>query len=318
MKKKIKKNFLRSIGILIFLFIIVFKVNLTELYSTVQRIEIKYLIVFLIIFLLATPLNPFRWKYILKKMNIKINFINSYSMVFISMLIGLATPAKIGEIGGRISFFLKQKNLINKAVSAITLEKIIDIIFLLFFAIIVSLFFINLLPFYFNLITIIILFIFLVIISLFLKNKLTITKKFISFIIPPKYKNFHRYFNKIRTNFKLINTQDYFVIFALSSLLWLITFFITYIFAKGVGINIPFIYFAMASAVATLSSLIPISVSGLGIRETVYIILFIPFNVSIEKIITFSLASTLSLMLLLALIGCLCWMFKKKISITEY
>lgn len=308
-----KKYLLRFIGLGLFLFIIIFKVNLKEFYQIIKQINFWYLIVFVVVFLLASPIRAWRWQYILKCLGIKITSAESYQIVFFSNLLGLATPARIGEVGGRVSFFLKDKSSVEKVLLSIILEGVLDIIFLLLVASLIILFFIRLLPFKFGLVAIIILLIFLAIVLLVLRKKFEIvTKKIISFIIPSRFQNFYYHLSRFYLSFKTIGIEGYLIIFFLTFLFWLSIFFILYIFSKSLGLNLPFIYFSMSIAIASLVSLLPISISGLGTKEATYIILFTPLKISIEKIVAFSLASTLSIILLVALLGLGCWLVGSK------
>ncbi len=308
-----KKSFLRSIGIIIFLFIIIFKIDLEKFYQIIRQINYRYLIASVLAFLVTSLLNPWRWQYILKRLNIEVTFARSYYMVFFSILLGLITPAKIGEMGVKLSFFLREKDLVKKALVGVILERILDVIFLLIFASLAILFFMNLLPYDFSLVALTILLLFAILVFFIPKKWFReFIKKIIYLVIPPRYRNFYDHLNYFYLSFRSIGIQGYLGLIFLTFISWLASFFIIYIFARGVGINISFIYFAMASAGASLVSLLPVSIAGLGTREATYIFLLAPFNFSIEKIVVFSLGSTLFVALLLTLTGLICWLIKPK------
>ena len=82
-----------------------------------------------------------------------------------------------------------------------------------------------------------------------------------------------------------------------------------YILAKGVGLNIPFLYFAISVTIAGFITLIPISVSGIGTRDAALILLFTPFLIPKEQIIVFS-ALILLMSLFTAFVGLICWLIK--------
>jgi uncharacterized membrane protein YbhN (UPF0104 family) len=79
--------------------------------------------------------------------------------------------------------------------------------------------------------------------------------------------------------------------------------------AKGIGLKVPFIYFAVSVTIAGLLTLIPVSFYGIGTRDAALLLLFAPFLIPKEQVIVFS-SLILAITLLTALIGLACWLIK--------
>ncbi len=62
-----------------------------------------------------------------------------------------------------------------------------------------------------------------------------------------------------------------------------------YILGRGLGINIPIGYFFLYIPLTTMISMLPISLSGLGIREGAFIFLFTKVGATLEQAMTLSL-----------------------------
>lgn len=308
-----KRNLPKLIGAVIFLWIIFFQINLREFYQTIKQINGRYLILIFILFIFSTIIPAWRWQYCFKKLGPKLTFSVAYYITSTSFLFGLITPARIGEIGSRVSFFLDDPKKLNKALTAATLERLADIAFLIALTGFSLFFFADLLPKNILIVAWATLVGILLLILLNIKGGLNrFSKKIFTWIVPRRFKKVHFHFENFFENIQTISFSAFLGIALLTALLWLLAILTTYLFAKSLGVKINFFYFAMASAVASLMSVLPISISGLGTREAAYLLLLTPLSISSEKIVAFSLGSNLLFILLLALTGLICLFFKPK------
>lgn len=80
----------------------------------------------------------------------------------------------------------------------------------------------------------------------------------------------------------------------LSLILQVVIICSVYVVSRGVGIDVPFYFLSIIIPIISVISSIPISISGLGVREASFILLLSPLGISHAQAITLSLAWFLS------------------------
>jgi len=309
MFNKIFKKYFFLIGIILFL-IILSKSNLREIYENIKNINSPYLIIAALLIFPMLINKTWCWHYILKQQGIKYRFRDLFSMYCSGLYIGLLTPARMGEIT-RALYLKKDGHSMGKSLAGIILDRLSDFAFLLFFVFFGSLFFVTvfqkqILIFVLGTTAAVILFlIFLKIglVSWFLNNLFRIL------VIKKYQKSWKVNFQDFINNLKIYKLKHYLIIFLITAFSWLFYYFITYLLAKGLELNVSILYLAIAVTVAGFITLLPISISGIGTRDAALLGLFAPFAISIEKILAFS-ALILSVSLFTVLIGLICWLIK--------
>lgn len=312
MIKNIIKNkwFFRLIGIAIFIFILVYKINLKETLALFGHIKVSYLILAILVMIIASVIKPYRWQYILKTMNIRYSLLKIYKLYFIGLFMGLITPGRLGELGKII--YLKRDNYsLNQSLISVIIDRLADIFYLIFFGFIGFFFF---LTFFKSLIIYAGIVIVLGIISLLLIIKIkgvkNIFKNVILFFVPQKYKQkIEKSFSEFIENLKLYKFKNYFVIFMLTVFSWLPSYVAVYFLGESLGItNISFLYLSVSITITSLVTMLPISISGLGTREATFLLLFTPLGISPETIIGFSLLIFITSFIITPIIGLSCWL----------
>lgn len=80
----------------------------------------------------------------------------------------------------------------------------------------------------------------------------------------------------------------------LSLFIQTIIIFSAYVITRGIGINIPFYFLSIIIPIISVISSIPVSISGIGVREASFVLLLSPLGVSHAQAITISLTWFLS------------------------
>lgn len=80
----------------------------------------------------------------------------------------------------------------------------------------------------------------------------------------------------------------------LSLILQLVIICSAYVISRGVGIDVPFYFLSIIIPIISVISSIPISISGLGVREASFVLLLAPLGVNHAEAITLSLTWFLS------------------------
>ncbi|MFH2013664.1 MAG: lysylphosphatidylglycerol synthase transmembrane domain-containing protein, partial [Patescibacteria group bacterium] len=303
------KKYSFIIGLIIFA-IILSKTNLEGIFQNIKNINPLYLILAMLMTIPTLFNKALCWNYIKRKQGIKYNLKDSFLMYCSGIYIGLITPGRIGEITKAI-YLKKDGHSMGKSLVSVILDRLIDFIFLFIFLFLGSLFFLTIfqkqiLIFIFGIIITVILFV------IFLKIGLIkwFSNKVFKIFIPKKYqKSWQINFQDFINDLKIYKLKHYLIIFIITIFSWIFYYLQMYILAKGLGINIPFLYLMISITIAGLITLIPISISGIGTRDATLILLFAPFLIAKEQIIAYS-ALILLMVVWAALIGLICWLIK--------
>lgn len=306
---KFFKKYSFLFGLILFA-IILSRINLGEIFQNIKNIKISYLI-FAILLLFPMFFNKaLCWNYIKRKQGIKYNLKDSFLMYCSGLYIGLLTPGRLGEVSKAL-YLKKDGYSLGKSMVSVVLDRITDFAFLLIFLFFGSLFLLTL----FQKQILIILIGALISIGLFIVFlKIGLIKwgldKLFNIFIPLKYQkswkiNFQDFINDLR----IYKLKNYLIIFLITTFSWVFYYLQMYILAKGININIPFLYLAVSVTVAGFITLIPVSISGIGTRDIALILLFSPFLIAKEQVIAYS-ALILLMVIWGALVGLVCWLIK--------
>ncbi|MEK6869709.1 MAG: lysylphosphatidylglycerol synthase transmembrane domain-containing protein [Nanoarchaeota archaeon] len=280
-----------SAAILFFIFRII---GLEKAYSELANANIFYIFVSFAFVFLAILLKSLRWKNIAWLFKAPMSIKESLNYTYISLAFGMVTPGRLGE-------FIKAKYLndcskigIIKSLITVTLDKLFDVAALIGFALIGLSFFdfgIPVPPIFF-MILLVLYFVFLSA-FFFYPEKLVMAAKF---FIPEKYKNKLNFFSEF--------DRYHLYSFCFSAVIWIFFSFSAFFILKSLGIsNTPLLVIIVAVPLMALSSLIPISLGGIGVREAVAISLFLAIGMAVEKSLVFSLIYTFNGFIVPAIIG---------------
>jgi len=249
--------------------------------------------------MIALLVNFLRWHYIVNFLGINLSIKKAMEFSFQS-LFAEQTPGKIGEPILK-SVYLKNytnSSLPNSLFSTV-FHKFIDIwsAVMQSIVVIIFLFFI----FKIKLIILIpsVIFFSLIILSLFILiyNKrliVLIVKPFFNFFVSKKYKEkLKENLIEFYDNFKKINKRILIVSLIYDLIATLISAISLYFISLSMGQTIPFIHMIMIVPLLTIAVGLPISVAGIGVRETTFVFYFSLLKISPEIGIAFGLISLL-------------------------
>lgn len=307
---KIKK-YLPIIGIAIFLYILI-RLDISIILSEMFKINLIFLLAsFFLLFLLMITQTT-KWFVIAKAQKIGVPFLESFKINLITNFYGSITPSRLGTLI-RAEYLKKYTNKFGKGLSNFIIDKVLDIISLLLISIVFSFIIINQLGLVLtlNLLFFLLILSFLSIIFMDKRKSKFLLRWIYRILIPKKMKE------KAKTTFEEfyedMPKKKYFLLFFLTNLInWFIVYLIVFLIALGLGINLPFIIFLALYPLGTLSTMIPITIAGLGTREAVLISLFSIFNISAEKVFSLSLLVFIITIIIPAIIGAILIFVNKK------
>ncbi|MBY9000548.1 MAG: flippase-like domain-containing protein [Candidatus Heimdallarchaeota archaeon] len=284
--------------------------------ETIIQIDPWILLLALFISVLMIFIKVIRWKYILGKLDINISFWKTLQFTFIGSFGAAVTPAKIGDV--LRAFYLSKwtETKESSSVFSVILDRVMDLISISVFSIIA-------LPFYFVGLESIIKWgiagglTIVAIVVFFTFNKQIIKKIVFLLMRLRRKKNTEgednepraiKYIDDYYSHLTCFNLRNYSALFLLSFLFWIL-----------LGTQVSLLIFSLSStvmsfqntltiigimAIAAVVSLLPISLSGIGIRDlTITFLVYFSLLIQSEYAFSASIIQTVFNMLLPALIG---------------
>ena len=290
MKEKIK--YLNFIGFLL-LAVILWKIDFKQVGHYLKNVNFWYLLLAYPFLILNVSLKSVRWNYLMRSQGVKLPLSRTLYVYFWGYYFGTVTPGRVGEISKAIYFQDKFENL-GRAFVSVVVDRLYDV------GIRVALLFI-LYPLYsslfeFRFIGFFILLVSIgagVIILVRMKSIRNIVTKFSRFVIPKKYyqsimNNISGFVNdtvRMITSIKVVGVST-----LITLVCYLFYFILTYSIQKSFNIDMDFTYNIFCVVITSLAAVIPISISGLGVREAVMIYMFSNIGLGKEAAVLFSLS----------------------------
>ena len=290
LSKKTIKFILHLIGPLIFLYII-FQIDYSALLETIKIVRIPLLSLSFILMVLEIIIKSWRWETILAALSIHIAKIKSVELFWLGVFVGVVTPGRTGELIK--VYFLKNKGYdIFRSFFSIILDRIIDIVFLLFLGVLIFIFYLQAIGTYLFLFASIFLLLITIILTSINKESRThqFLNHFIKIVIPFDLDNYNRFtFNKFWRGVSGLKVKDilFFIIYLLIG--WLLYLLSRYAIALSIGLELSFISIITIFVSVAIVSALPVSIAGLGTREAVIIYFFNISGFSLETALAFSL-----------------------------
>jgi uncharacterized protein (TIRG00374 family) len=308
MKKFIKETLKILIAVGLFYYLFKTKVPLNEVIQNIKNLNIMYFIVTIILFFLFYLIFSLRWNFLLKAQEIYISERRSYLYLLVSFFFNNFLPSGLGMDLIRSAYAGEKENF-EKAFGASIMERILGMIGMMIIGVF-AIFsgkseFIKLSILYLGLIllTILIYYFFTSLKVEWLKEKLISIKLFnLGKSIREFYRAIKIYKSKRRTIIIGI---------AYSVLVQMFITLINYFIAKGLSIPVSFSALLAFIPLITIISLIPLTINGIGLRETAYVYFFSYINIAASEAFSISLVY-LVISVITSSIGGIIFIFLKK------
>lgn len=308
------RNKYKAIG-LVFLCLILRKVNFAQLDAYFNSINPFYI---LLTFLLSIPAilsRSRRWQILVNQQShMKLPYAILVRYYLIALFWGAVTPGKIGEFS-KIKFLKDHHFSVSRAVAITFVDRFFDMLCLTILGVFGFILYAIKTELTFHQST---LPIFLVMLSFLL---IVISGKFWLKWIDQFFSKFLLKFNRHTEEYVMFKKQlsgyQHSVLvesFGWTLLAWIINVFQRYCFARMIGMNINIFYFSSVIVIAAFITLVPISIQGVGTRDTVFVLMFGKLGVPNEQSVIVS-SLILTALLFNALMGFITYLFYKHPSI---
>ena len=275
--------------------------GLEKIYGEVLNLNLNYLLLAIALSFFQIFFRAWRWEYIIKIFNKSIGILSSMSYTCISLSFAFITPGRFGELV-KVKYLSDKTDMsYKKSFLTVIIEKFFDTLVIILFillglSLMNGIYLESYLPLF-----LILYIIFLIFILLFLKR---LTKYILKFL-PKKYKE--------KSENISLNKKFSFRTFFISIIVWFLLCIQALLVLNSLGNSqIQFHLLIALVPLMALSSMIPISIGGIGTREIVAVYFFSLIGLPAEKSVTFSLLYTFVTIGFVAIIGAILY-FKKKV-----
>ena len=269
--------FLRFFGISLFV-IVLFKIDLTQVWTCITKIEGKYFFIALLFQFILLISKGIRW-HLLKQSHERSGFLQNTAVFFESYAIGVATPGRVGEFT-KIGYENGKQGKVASLLRIVS-ERGFDLGIFILIAGSALLFYPNLEIGSFIAVLIVTLAVVLILISFLLLSNNTFAT-FLNTLISKFI------FRKKPISLVTLShsVPSSIFIFALSLVGSLCHFISCYFLAYGLSFSYGFIEVSGVVSIAGLLNLLPITIMGLGTREVIFLYFF--NNIDSSIILAFS------------------------------
>jgi uncharacterized protein (TIRG00374 family) len=282
------KKLLPVVGILLLIYVL-WRFNVEKILAVFSTIDPFYAALCFLSMPLFLIVITFEWQLILKQQNIHVSFTYSLKNNLIGYFYGFITPGGFGNY--LRSLYLKQESNtpLPKCISNIITFNTVDLITLFIFSSIGGLFLLGQFPYLFIL-SIFLLVSLTAIFVFFLRQKKS-KQLFEKLIKTQIFQTIQRYMDDpIETFYEdLPSFKNLRLPFLISFIGWFVFFSELYLIAQLFGIHVPYLTLFFMLAIAATIAAVPVSLSGLGIRDAALVGLLSLYNVSPENSISFTL-----------------------------
>ena len=229
----------------------------------------------MIVFSASNFIGSFQWFLLLKARGIKLPYLKVLSFYYVGLFFNNFLVGYIGGDAVRIYDVRKYSGDSSKAISTVVFDRFIGFVLLTTFALFGSLFWQNMLQSQTVLLSILLIFISWVLFFLILFNETFarkggfLLKHFLPEKINVKLKEIYTNLNSFKDSKRLL-----IYIFFISLCVQFLRIFVHYLAALSVGLHGQFKYFLIFIPIIALLASLPISIGGIGIRESGGLALF--------------------------------------------
>ncbi len=258
---------------LILLISIIYIIKPSEIIKGFSVLDLRYMPIILLFFALNIFFGGLNIFYLLRGLSREISFWKIINHSLTSWAIGLFSPGRVGEFS--FVYFIKKEGFKStEGISIVILDKAITFLVLLVIAVLASFKFLNLKS------SLIFIALFIIFIGTFL---LMISKKGFSFLfelILKKYKGHYEEIKYILNTYLKNRKKLIFLNFIITLLKWLFIAIAMYLLFKSFNTTVDFLNVIAINSLIIIASFVPISLSGIGVREGLAIYLYGLLNVS--------------------------------------
>lgn len=306
LSRKVKKVLgqrwpLDLIGLSLFIFVL-YRIDIGKSINMLMKVNIMWLSIAAILVFPLILAKAYRWKLLLKAQDIDLSLWKLARLFCIGLWGGFVA---IGQLGDFIKvIYLKNEGFsLAKSFMSVFIDRIFDLVILIIFAY-AGIFILPQLFHHQMLLLSFVSCIVLLVVVFVIRKRRFVVSKVCSYLLSRKFINKTKFDNLLNIT---IGSREYLLRALLFSFIPAIIYLLRiYLLAVGVNIDMPYYYLIACIAIASIVSIIPISICGIGTRDAALVFLFSLLGENREAAVSLSLLMLL-MMVINGLIGYFVW-----------
>jgi uncharacterized protein (TIRG00374 family) len=310
---RLARKLIRLAGPILFVFILL-RIDLSRLADSIASIRPHFVVAALLLYPCLILIKTWRWRLLLRQQGVNYGLAPAFVAYNSSLAVGYVTPGRLGEFVKALYLRQDEGLSLGYAFSSVLLDRILDLYLLLMTAglgIVLlaapgylfapSLFVLaaaGLGP--------------LVVIVPSVSRRLTalITRATSRLMGGSLGEQLDRTLASFQRGMEQLVTPRLLVPLVCTVIAYLVFYSQCYLGALALGLPVSYLYTAYCVSLASLLALLPVSISGLGVREATFIALLSPLGIEAETAVTYSLLVLLVFNIFGGAIGALSWVLK--------
>ncbi len=284
----------RAIGPAI-LALVLYRLGTRETLAAIGEADPAPLIAAYLLFIPSLALRSLRWQSLISPQGVRLGFAEAVSVYGFSILVGTATPGRVGEFVKALH--LREKGMsLGESLSSVVVDRLFDLVFLLAFgamALWLVVFPGRMSSWHAAAIAILVA---LGPILLWLATRGRIYRTTSRWLAAASSERLARGYRDFAAGLRGLSARTLARALLLTGLAWGANYSAVYLLSLAIGFDIPFLPLVCIAAASSLVTMLPISVLGLGTRDVALMLMLDPHGVPATGAVAFS-ALILSMLL---------------------
>ena len=290
------------LGFAIFAYLLT-KINISATISAISSANIFLVVTAFLMLIPMFVLKALRWQYMMRQQGINYSLKDSLSMYFAAVYIGFITPGRVAELL-KASYLTRDGHPFGRAFFSVFFDRLADLLFLAVIGYAGLFFFQNLFRNQILWLSLLAALEVVVAAVLIINRRWakSLLKKVLGKIVPAKHKgSVQVHVEDFYASLKIFNLKSTAVVVLLTAFSYLFFFAIAVLLAESIGIKVSYSLIIVSIAIATLVTLLPVSLAGVGTRDASLLLMLGSLGVAKETIIAYSTLNLLANLIVIAI-----------------
>jgi uncharacterized protein (TIRG00374 family) len=307
------KKLIRLSGPVLFLFILA-RIELSRTAELLSAIDLQVLLAVLALYPFLILLKTWRWRMLLRQQGVNYGLIPAFAVYNSSLAVGYVTPGRLGEFVKALFLRTDTGVTLGRAFSSVLLDRLLDLYLLLVTAAVCALLFAvpqRLLGMSLTILLAGALGPLVIFVPAVNRRLVALAARASAHFTPAKYEeDVARSLDDFQRGLEELLTAKLFTSLLLTILAYAVFYLQCYLLALALGFPLSYAYAAYSVSLASLLALLPVSISGLGVRDAAFIALLQPVGLTTEMAVSYSLLTLVVFNVFGGAIGAIAWIVK--------
>lgn len=309
----LSRKLIRLLGPALFLFIL-YNIDISRTAELLRAARFRVLLAVLALYPCLVLLKAWRWRMLLRQQQVDYGLIPAFVVYNSSLAVGYVTPGRLGEFVKALYLREDTGMTIGKAFSSVLLDRILDLYLLLATAAVGTLLFAvpqHILSVALTILVVVGLAPLVILVPPVNRRLVELVARASSRLTPARYRDAVALtLDGFQRGIGELLTAKLWLPLLVTILAYAVFYCQCYLISLSLGFSFSYAYAAYSVALASLLALLPVSISGLGLRDAAFIALLGAVGLTPEMAVGYSLVILLAFNIFGGALGALAWIMK--------